>query len=242
MNSQKIFCLGMHKTGTTSLLQAFLQLGIRTCDGLAGAPQGERSSFARADSQISYLDGLLSQYQAFEDVPWPLFYQELYERYPDSYFILTTRDLKRWIRSCIAHFGAESDPVHEWIYGIGCGAPLGNEDEWMNKFIAHNQAVLDFFAAKPQSQFLHIAIDNGEESRDVSERLRQFLGYPPGLNVWANANSSSRAARNPLFRVVVPGLRRLKYLMFGKKSISVFGIQLTRDCSSLMEPSERPDR
>jgi len=240
MNSRKIFCLGMHKTGTTTLLHAFLMLGIRTCDGLAGASQAERSSFAGAGNQINHLEGLLCQYQAFEDVPWPLFYEELYERYPDAYFILTSRDPRRWIHSCLSHFGGESDPVHEWIYGAGCGAPLGHEAVWLNKFVAHNQAVLDFFAAMPKSRFLHIKIDNSEESRVVSDRLREFLVYPPGPSVWRNINS--QAARSSVSRAVISMLRRLKYVIFGKKSISVFGIQLTQDYSSLMELSASPPK
>ena len=230
----------MHKTGTTSLLHAFLRLGIRTCDGLAGAPLAERSRFAATHDHIGWLEGLIDQYQAFEDVPWPLFYQQLYERYPDSYFILTTRDPQRWIHSCIAHFGAEFDPVHELIYGIGCGSPLGNQDVWLNKFFAHNQAVIDFFAARPQSRFLHVEIDNGDDASHVSVRLRKFLGYPPGPNIWLVANS--RASRNSLFSVVLSGLRRLKYLLFGAKAISVFGFQLTRDYSSLMEKLTSPTK
>ena len=109
----KVFCLGMHKTGTTSLLHSFLRLGIRTCDGLAGASQAERLDFARADNKFNYLQALIAQFQAFEDVPWPLFYKELYELYPEARFILTTRDPQLWIHSCVSHFGNKPDPVHE---------------------------------------------------------------------------------------------------------------------------------
>jgi hypothetical protein len=174
---EKIFCIGLHKTGTTALLQAFLRLGIRTCDGLAGASVSERAAFATSSDPKIWLGDLIDDFQAFEDVPWPFLFKDLYEAYPDSYFILTTRSPESWIKSCIAHFGTASDPVHEWIYGRGMGAPVGNEAAWISRFNRHNEEVIRFFKARPQSRFLHIKIDDNTPPVSCLKPSSTFLVF-----------------------------------------------------------------
>ena len=235
----KIFCVGLHKTGTTSLLQAFLKLGIRTCDGLAGASFLGRADFASSPDPLEWLSGLIDDFQAFEDVPWPCFFKDLYEAYPDSYFILTTRSPDSWIKSCVAHFGALADPVHEWIYGEGMGAPAGCEHVWISRFNRHNEEVIEFFMARPSAKFLHINIDYNGPSEILSSKIANFLDVPESTFVWGLANSAKelKSVNGLLLRF----LRRFKHLLFGKKSLRLFGYVLAKDYSALMAPSSEKE-
>lgn len=224
----RIFCLGMHKTGTTSLLYALLRLGIRTCDGVAN--RIEREAFAGIEDKVGLVDDLYADYIAFEDVPWPLLWHELYQRYPEARFILTTRKPERWLRSVSEHFGCKPDPIHQWIYG-SCD-PIGNEESWLQKYNAHNSEVLAFFTAHPEARFLHLAIDSGTPARQVSDTLREFLDQPPGPCVWSQANSFAHrtSIRSRAYKIAKKAKRRL----YGPQEIRLFGIQLSNDFRHLM--------
>lgn len=225
---QRIFCIGLHKTGTTSLLQAFLRLGIRTCDGLAD--RVERDAFPALVNRISMVETHYSDYVAFEDVPWSALWRELYLKYPNARYILTTRNREAWLQSVLCHFGTTHDAVHGWMYGSPC--PQGSEKEWLRHFDAHNHAVQEFFASRPSARFLHIVIDDGTSTAEVSMRLRLFLGFAPGPCVWvrANALAERRSIKSAVFRFA----RFVKYLVFGKRSIRILGFPLSKDYTDLM--------
>lgn len=225
---QLIFCIGLNKTGTTSLLQAFLRLGIRTCDGLAN--RFDRGAFSALADKAALVESHFADYVAFEDVPWPAVWRDLYNRYPQARFILTTRNRDSWLRSVLAHFGEIHDPIHQWIYGSAC--PVGHEESWLEVFDTHNAAVLAFFAAQSSARFLHIAIDDGTPAEDVSRQLCSFLGVPHGPCVWGHVNSLAQR-RSPL-AALLQVARSIKYKLLGKRSIRLFGLTLTRDYSELM--------
>ncbi len=225
---QRIFCIGLNKTGTTSLLQAFLHLGIRTCDGLAD--RVERELFPVMANKASMVESHYADYVAFEDVPWPALWRDLYLRYPQARFILTTRNREAWLKSVLAHFGEMSDPVHKWIYGSSF--PAGHEQQWLDVFDRHNAAVLEFFSSEPSARFFHLKIDDGIPDETISSCLRSFLGYPAGPCIWGKVNSLSQR-RSPK-TVFIQMARSLKYWLLGKRSIRLFGFTLTRDYSDLM--------
>ncbi len=159
----KVFGIGYHKTGTSSLAIALQILGY--------AVTGPRGVF---DPQIStralpiVLD-LVNQYDAFQDNPWPLLYKELDRFVPNSKFILTVRPSDSWIRSVVRHFGGTSTPMREWIYGVG--DPIGNEAEYVRRYEAHNQSVFQYFSQQPRD-LLVIDITRGASW----EQLCEFLG------------------------------------------------------------------
>ncbi len=102
----KVFCIGLNKTGTTSLHFAFQKLGLCSFHG---------GSF---DSRID----------AFSDGRYFEQFIELDKLCPNSKFILNTRDLRDWIMSRIKHCqrghytpGWETDSrcdanrIREWV-------------------------------------------------------------------------------------------------------------------------------
>lgn len=84
----KVFCIGFNKTGTSSIHQLFLELGLRSYHGYY--------------SHFPVGDPLFKQFQCFSDGDEHPF--ELLDRsYPGSRFIVTTRRLDDWLVSRIRH-------------------------------------------------------------------------------------------------------------------------------------------
>ena len=165
----KVFCIGFHKTGTSSMASALKTLGYRVA-GPTGTkdPDIEKKVFTMAY-------GLADQFDAFQDNPWPIIYKELDQKYPDSKFILMLRDSQSWIRSQVRHFGKKKTPMRKWIYGVGC--PAGNEDIYIKRFEDHNKEVTEYFKDRPQD-LLVLDLTKG----DGWKKLCGFLGTAiPGV-------------------------------------------------------------
>lgn len=97
----KIFGLGLSKTGTKSLARALTILGYRTAhfaehfQDARGVETWFRGDFGPDD---------LANYDAAADLPIPTFFAQLDQRYPGSKFILTVRDLDLWLGSVRGHY------------------------------------------------------------------------------------------------------------------------------------------
>ena len=115
----RIFCIGWHKTGTTSLGLALLKLGY----SVLGCRLDTVHALKRNDLE-SVLQ-LADRFDALQDVPWAALYRELDQRHPGSRFILTVREEMSWLASATRHFGETHIRLHEWLYGKGI--LIGNE-------------------------------------------------------------------------------------------------------------------
>lgn len=95
----KIFCIGSHKTATSSLGHALEMLGY----SVKGSSGVQNQSI---DAEVTKLiDKWVPKFDAFQDNPWPIVYRELDQKYPGSKFILTIRDTDKWLSSAVRHFG-----------------------------------------------------------------------------------------------------------------------------------------
>jgi len=166
----KVFCVGFHRTGTSSLRAALQILGYRVCGSVAT----EEPDVASRVHQIAF--DLLDHYDAFEDNPWPVLYRELDERRPGSRFILTIRPAEAWARSVVRFFGTKTTPMREWIYGAG--SPVGNEDRYRDRFERHNQEVLRYFRDRPDD-LLVLRITEGEGWPELCSFLRHPVPDEP---------------------------------------------------------------
>lgn len=162
MDERKVFCIGFHKTGTTSLSVALNILGYRVT-----GPNGVEDPDIKKNVYEMAFE-LVKQYDAFRDNPWPIIYKELDVRCPDSKFILTIRDSASWIRSQVMHFGLTETPMRKWIYGFGC--PQGNEGIYIKRFEKHNQEVTEYFKDRSRNFLL---LDLTKE--DGWEKICPFL-------------------------------------------------------------------
>ena len=183
----KVFCIGFHKTGTTTLEVALKKLGYR----VTGSFGTKDPDIAAKVHEMAYAKA--EEFDAFEDNPWPILYRELDERFPGSKFILTRRPAEAWIRSQVKDFASTETPMRRWIYGKDAGCPEGNEDVYLERYERHNREVLEYFKDRPQDLLVFdLPTDAGWE------KLCPFLGreIPDQPFPHANKASLSRKVKN----------------------------------------------
>lgn len=192
----KVFCVGMQRTGTTSLGAAMELLGYRVCGAVGGwLPEIARRAPALASE-------LVPRYDAFQDNPWPLLFRELDGGWPDARFVLTIRDSERWCRSMRRYFTGRQAPIEEWIYGPG-GVPAMTDAGLGAVFARHNTAVRAHFARRAD-KLLVLNLDAGGLGW---ERLCSFLGLAVPNEEFPRLNDQAmRAAPVPLATEQPPGL------------------------------------
>ena len=166
LKTPKVFCIGFHKTGTTSLNQALMQLGYNLTgpDGVSD-PDIKNNVYAMCYK-------LAEQYDAFADNPWPIVYKEMDKKYPESKFILTLRPVDEWYASISQHFQEKTTPMREWIYGAG--SPVGNEVLYKDRYLQHYDDVREYFKHR-ESSLLEFDLVGG----DGWNKLCDFLGRDP---------------------------------------------------------------
>ncbi|RCW91493.1 sulfotransferase family protein [Winogradskyella arenosi] len=142
----KVFIIGFHKTGTSSMGKALQILGYRVCGSLK---EGVDLDKIRSSSKSELSENtcqVLGKYDAFQDTPWFLFYKELYDAFPDAKFILTIRDEDKWIKSIQRHFGNNSFQYHDYIYGSH--DTFADENKYRQIYNKHNNECKMFFLEK----------------------------------------------------------------------------------------------
>ncbi len=144
----KIFGIGFHKTGTTSLGRALRSLGFRVQKGFSFNVPGKRVQIAEPVTldkirQIAF--EMVPYYTAFEDNPWPLLFRELDERFPGSRFILTVRDPDRWFRSAVNFHQDRLSSMHDLIYEHDQFRFAQNKTMAIERFNRHNDEVRRHF-------------------------------------------------------------------------------------------------
>jgi hypothetical protein len=92
----KVFCIGMFKTGTSTMGTALQMLGYNVF--LSGWQKNEILTdnwYRDPDKWQEHYDTIrkkTEQYDAFEDYPWMWCFKKCHEWYPDAKFILLERD------------------------------------------------------------------------------------------------------------------------------------------------------
>ncbi|MEM1320989.1 MAG: sulfotransferase family protein [Bacteroidota bacterium] len=202
MARAKVFGIGFHKTGTTSLAAALRILGYDTIHGdpINEPPYGDegRSLIARIDKGNFRLP-TIEHYDAFTDNPYFSIWKELDKAYPGSQFILTIREEEQWINSCVKYYkGRRRRPMRIWMFG-GHADPSVSEaaqQHWRSTYRQHNHSILEYFKDRPQD-LLVLDITKGEGW----SKLCPFLGQTipevafPRENVFASYSTRERLIR-----------------------------------------------
>lgn len=196
MKQPKVFGIGFHKTGTTSLAAALSELGYR----VTGPDWVDEPRIGERVRELAF--AAVERFDAFQDNPWPLLYPELDERYPGSRFVLTLRDTEAWISSLKRHFGTGETPMRRWIYGHG--SPVGHEDVYVARYEAHNAEVLDYFRDRA-GDLLVMDITRG----DGWEKLCPFLGLDIPDRPFPHSNRASKREWQARKRTVRDRIREL---------------------------------
>jgi hypothetical protein len=203
-NFNKVFCLGLSRTGTTSLHEALRALGVRsihfpihlfTQPEAVGLPPfrpvlrlGPYGSWRRGKelkaSRFHHdAKRLLDSHDAFCDLPVPLFFRELDGMFPGSKFILTTRDCQGWLKSMqwllddggiLWKRGRIGDELHYRVYGTTVFDRAKLADAWRK----HHRDVSFFFSGR-SADLLELRVDRGELGYKT---LAGFLGMETELD------------------------------------------------------------
>lgn len=190
---QKIFCVGLNKTGTLSLAGVLEQFGIVV------APQRPAelliNEYARRD--FTKLIRFCRFFQAFQDVPFscPFTYQALDQAFPGSKFVLTVREsAEQWGQSLTGFhsklFAGGNVPRVEDLaaaeycyrgfildfYRAVFGAaeePLYEPETLCRLYEFHNTSVVEYFRHRP-GELLVLDVSRAGAMAD----LCRFLGRP----------------------------------------------------------------
>lgn len=100
---KKVFCIGLHKTGTSSLHDFALQCGYKSTHTV---------HWMKNENMLEEFDFFSDGGSHFDDQN-EFNYEELLRRYPDALFILNTRDARSWVVSKLKHAGWTKDTVIE---------------------------------------------------------------------------------------------------------------------------------
>lgn len=192
-NLPRVFCIGWHKTGTTTLGLALVELGY----SVVGCRLDMVHPLRQGD--LNTVLNTAGEYDAVQDVPWAALFKELDERYPGSRFILTQRGESSWLKSARRHFASAYVPLHEWLYGEG--VLQGHEALYLKRFRRHDREVRDFFRGR-EDDLLIMDLQGG----DGWDTLCAFLGHDRPNRPFPHANKGphSYTAKDQL----VAGIRR----------------------------------
>jgi len=168
----KVFGLGMSRTGTTTLGNCLEILGYNVTDNNFELCKDIKNN------NYNNLWKVIDKFDAFEDNPYPFVYKEVYKKYPNAKYILTTHiDSKSWLKSYIRHciYGKRktlwnSVRHNQILYNIP--HPVNNEKEFISLYENHNKKVRNFF--KDKDNFIEICWMKG----DGWNKLCKFLDKP----------------------------------------------------------------
>ena len=187
-DAEKVFVIGLSRTGTTSVHQALVKLGlegIHWVNLLTGRLPGE------VDLQI---------FDAFSDINISARFETLAECYPAARFVWTQRPLESWDRSVSTHyeqrngvrspgelsdrrhsghFEGQSGEIHESLYT--------RHSSWADAYRAFSARVERYFGAASNDRLLRLSVTDGEGW----EPLCRFLGRPVPQTAFPHANAGS---------------------------------------------------
>lgn len=180
VKSKKVFCIGFHRTGTTTFQTALEELGY----DVVGMRRTEWDAYAAGDYDA--IRECINRFDGFRDMPWPLMYKWLYETYPDAQFVLSRREPASWIASCVGNYKDRSYDMFPVIYGFEVFE--GNEETAKKRYLKHIEDVRIFFSDKPGKL---LDIDLTMENR--WQPLCEFLGEPVPDRPFPHANKRPTA-------------------------------------------------
>lgn len=198
--SPRIFLISFNKCGTGSFHRLFGKSGVASVhhhlpgderakqDPAASVAVAMFKNFMLARDPLTGIDG----FAAYTDLAYysdaMLFeagrlYPYLHRHYPDSYFILATRDVDAWLLSRLSHGGGSLAARTAAVLGGGSREAVA--ETWRAQFVAHNAEARAWFAERPAARFLEFDLD-----ADPPERIVAFLAADFAIRpeAWGRAN------------------------------------------------------
>jgi len=192
----KVFGIGLNKTGTTTLGSIMMELGYRhrSCDRLM-LRDYQAGNLAKVRSKID-------KYESFEDWPYPLMYEHLWDWYGDkgARFICTMREDSRiWYSSLVKHARDTKPFNHCRRMVFGFAYPTTNEEMHREFYDEHLKNVKTFFSTKERED--RIIFLNWRDT-DARIKLAEFLNQPESRISIQHMNKTSSRKKKPMRRLI----------------------------------------
>lgn len=177
----RIFGIGMHKTATTSLNRALVELGYDSA-------HWRSAHWAKAiwDEMQLGRSSTLEQSYALCDLPIAILFRQLDTGYPGSKFILTIRNEDDWIKSVRNHWSDrnifraqwESDPFTHKLHREVYGRTKFDEQVMRERYRRHNAEVREYFRERPHD-LLVMDMSSGAGWYELCGFLRKTIPSKP---------------------------------------------------------------
>ncbi|MFD2916272.1 sulfotransferase [Psychroserpens luteus] len=194
-NRNKIFCIGLNKTGTTTIEKTFKDFNY----SLGVQRDGELLINDWYKRDFKAIIKLCKTAEAFQDVPFslPFTYSVLDQCFPNAKFILSVRDnsdqwyssltnfhSKLWgngidpptiqqLKEANYHYKGYAYEVNRMLFDTPEDDPY-NKDILIRYYQNHNENVMEYFRAKPEKLLvINVSI------KDDYKRLCEFLNKTP---------------------------------------------------------------
>jgi len=173
----KMFCIGLTKTGTSSLHEALKRLGYNSNHDAQGITKAVDQALAEGLKPLHYLE----EFDAFtcSGYIWQKF-KDLDAHYPGSKFILTNREEKSWLASMERHMA-----LNQFRPNYKGKVRTFNAERQLRTRSEHHADVRDYFKDRPDD-LLEISIMEGEGY----EKLCPFLGVETVEEQFPSLNSA----------------------------------------------------
>lgn len=208
---KRIFCLSFQKTGTTSTGHFFKHLGFPTAQWHISDQNNWTEQWFNGNYEAIFSSNAFKTNQVFEDNPWwfPEFYKVLFQRFPDSKFILFTRNSDDWFRSMSLSYHGNTRKIQkihaklyrreeefyrkadsftgsthkemDWQKIMGME---GMDNHYKSIYERRNREVIEFFNKHSPESLWVCSLDDPQKW----EKLGVFVGIdiPAGFEVHAN--------------------------------------------------------
>jgi hypothetical protein len=177
MKRERVFGIGLSRTGTKSLAEALTTLGYRC----GHYPEG-MAALEWSRTELSLDIDSVAKWDALTDIPAAAFYRELDDAFPTAKFILTLRDKATWLASISNHLSiARRDywsahrledtkvlALREKVYG----STDFDESRFSTAYDEHVRGVCDHFAGRDE-RLLTMDIPGGDGWASLCDFLSQ---------------------------------------------------------------------
>lgn len=188
----KVFVIGAHKTGTTSLKNALSLLKYKIFpQRLSYSPMGLIYDLEKEN--YSKIIDVAKSYEAFDDSPWNHsdFYKTLDISFPNSKFILTLRDTDNWIDSVIRWDKIMNLRNFKWYSSLSktcykMDSYLDDIKTLTENYEKRNLDIIDYFKSK--NNLLLMDLEKG----DGWEKLCAFLECEIPNNPFPHLNKTKK--------------------------------------------------
>lgn len=167
MEKIKVFGIGLPKTGHTSLTEALRILGYKSAKATIGC--------LNTDLSLKY--DILDKFEALTDTPLTKRYVDLDNKY-DAKFILLTRNINTWLKSCENWFSFENMSkapdyflLHKSIFGDG----FYNKELFIKVFIDYYNTLYDYFTEGYSTKYIILDICSGDGWKEICEFLKKDI-------------------------------------------------------------------